>query len=190
MSSGNRWLRAGLVGVVLFSASACASVGPYYPGRTTRQIDQRAYDNGFVDGRAHGIDDARARRSFDYDRHRAFRNADAGYRGYGDRNAYRSLFREGFAAGYTEGYRRVGYPSRGPSYGSGPRYGSPAAQTGYRDGFEQGRRDRGDGDRFDPVRASRYRTGDNDYDRRYGSRDDYKREYRAAFIQGYEAGYR
>ena len=202
MSSVHGCLSAGLVAVVLVAASGCAAAGPYYPGRNTRQIDQRAYDNGFVEGRAHGVDDARARRSFDYDRHRAFRNADAGYRGYGDRGAYRALFREGFAAGYNEGYRRAGYPSRGgspsrggypsrgPIYGSAPRYGSPAAQNGYRDGFAQGRDDRADRRPFDPVRASRYRSGDNDYDRRYGSRDAYKREYRAGFMQGYENGYR
>jgi hypothetical protein len=202
MSGVQRCLSAGLVGLVLVAASGCAAAGPYYPGRSSRQIDQRAYDNGFVEGRAHGIDDARDRRPFDYDRHRAYRNADAGYRGYGDRGAYRSLYREGFAAGYAEGYRRAGgssrggyparggSPSRGPIYGSAPRYGSPAAQVGYRDGFDQGRRDRADRKRHDPVRASRYRSGDHDYDRRYGSRDDYKREYRAAFIHGYNEGYR
>ena len=185
-------LKTALLGMVLLSASACVSAGGYYPNyptRSSRQVDQRAYENGFVEGREHGFDDARARRPFDYDRHRAFRNADGGYRGAGDRNAYRSLFREGFAAGYTEGYRRVGYPSRGPTYGSGPRYGSPAAENGYRDGLEQGRRDRSERNRYDPVRAPRYRSADNDYDRRYGSLDQYKREYRAAFMQGYEAGY-
>jgi hypothetical protein len=67
---------------------------------------------------------------------------------------------------------------------------SPAAANGYRDGFDQGREDRRDRKRFDPVRAPRYRAGDHDYDRRYGSRDAYKRDYRAAFMQGYEQGYR
>ena len=45
-------------------------------------------------------------------------------------------------------------------------------------------------ERFDPVRAKRYREGDHDYDNRYGSRDQYKQDYRAAFVQGYEEGYR
>ena len=40
------------------------------------------------------------------------------------------------------------------------------------------------------VRAKRYREGDHDYNDRYGSRDLYKRDYRAAFTQGYEQGYR
>jgi hypothetical protein len=124
-----------------------------------------------------------------------------GIGGYGDRNAYRSLFRDGFIAGYNEGYRRFaaapyGYPpapapSRAPVYrGQTRAYGSVAAENGYRDGYDAGRRDAGDRRRFDPVRVSRYREGDHGYDRRYGSRDDYKREYRAAFQQGYDAGYR
>jgi hypothetical protein len=70
-----------------------------------------------------------------------------------------------------------------------PFYRSPASQSGFQDGVEQGQRDARDGRRFDPVRAGRYRQGDHDYDRRYGSREDYKREYRSAFQQGYSQGY-
>ena len=85
--------------------------------------------------------------------------------------------------------RRVRYPQGG--YGSYGSYGSsPAGQNGYRDGYEQGRNDARGRNRFDPVGPRRYRSGDQDYDRRYGSRDDYKREYRAAFQAGYEQGYR
>jgi hypothetical protein len=62
--------------------------------------------------------------------------------------------------------------------------------VGYRDGYEQGRSDARDRDRYDPVRASRYRSGDHEYNSRYGSREDYKREYRAAFQLGYDQGYR
>jgi hypothetical protein len=39
------------------------------------------------------------------------------------------------------------------------------------------------------VRARRYRSADHDYDRRYGSRDEYAREYRANFERGYREGY-
>ena len=93
----------------------------------------------------------------------------------------------------TETAGRRGFP--GPDFGRGPsirdgRFRSPASENGYRDGYAQGRDDARDGDRHDPVRASRYRSGDHDYNGRYGSRDDYKREYRAAFVQGYEQGYR
>ena len=87
---------------------------------------------------------------------------------------------------YDTGYPRAGYPPPPP-----PReaYVSAAARTGYRDGFDAGRDDARHRDRFDPVRARRYRDGDHDYDRRYGSRDDYKREYRSSFERGYRDGY-
>jgi hypothetical protein len=72
----------------------------------------------------------------------------------------------------------------------GERYNSPAAQVGYRDGVEAGREDADDRKPFDPRRSKRYREGDHDYENRYGSRDAYKQEYRGAFTQGYEEGYR
>src|SRR5439155_920482 len=64
-----------------------------------------------------------------------------------------------------------------------------AYDNGYREGVQEGRSDARDRERFDPIRAKRYREGDHDYDSRYGSREDYKREYRAAFEQGYREGY-
>ena len=85
---------------------------------------------------------------------------------------------------YDSGYPRGGYPQAREVNGGG------AARNGYRDGLEAGRDDARHRERFDPVRARRYREGDHDYDRRYGGRDEYKREYRAAFQQGYERGYR
>lgn len=228
-----RYLPAGFLAALVFSTPACASQGAMYRyPSAARGVDQRAYSIGYDEGRQRGEQDARRRRSFDYQRHGDYRNADAGYRGYGDRSSYRSVFRQGFVAGYDDGYRRYsqggysqgGYPQgrypqggypQGPypqgsypqgsypqggypqdpypqgGYGSAGNYGrSPAAQNGYRDGYEQGRNDARRGSRFDPVGARRYRSGDQDYDRRYGSRDGYKREYRAALQAGYEQGYR
>ena len=68
-------------------------------------------------------------------------------------------------------------------------YGSIAARNGYRDGFDEGRSDARHHERFDPIRAKRYRDGDHDYDRRYGPREEYKRDYRVAFERGYREGY-
>ena len=213
-----RYLPAGLLAALLFSTPACASQGALVslPNAAPRGVDQRAYSIGYDEGRQRGEQDARRRRSFDYQRHNDYRDADDGYRGRGDRSSYRSVFRQGFVAGYNDGYRRYsqggysqggypqGYPQgrypqggypQGPypqgGYGSAGGYASsPAAQNGYRDGYEQGRNDARGRNRFDPVGARRYRSGDQDYNGRYGSRDDYKREYRAAFQTGYEQGYR
>lgn len=202
----HRLLPAAAAAVVLLTTAACASnAGLYrYPGGVRpgiRQIDDRAYRNGFEEGRGQGENDARRGRRFDYRRHGEYRNARNGYGGYGNRNEYQRVYRQGFEAGYNSGYRRYapdsryrgpsvyGGQNRGPAYGS-PGYPSPATASGFRDGFDQGQRDARDGHRFDPVRAGRYRDGDHDYSSRYGSRDDYKREYRSAFQRGYDQGYR
>jgi hypothetical protein len=71
-----------------------------------------------------------------------------------------------------------------------PRVERRAYDNGFRDGVDAGRDDARHRERFDPIRAKRYREGDHNYNRRYGSRDDYQREYRAGFQQGYEQGYR
>jgi hypothetical protein len=193
MFSAHRLFSAGALAAAVLATSACAETYYRYPVAVPR-VDQRAYSRGYDEGRVRGENDGRRNRPFDYSRYGEYRSADGGYRG-GDRNAYRDLYRRGFVEGYNEGYRRMarggygGYPSTnypGGRYG----YGSPAAEIGYRDGFQQGRDDARDGDRYDPVRARRYREGDHDYNSRYGAREEYKREYRVAFQQGYEQGYR
>ena len=188
------------------ATTACASSSAYpqrYPSGV-RNVDDRAFDSGLRQGRALGEDDARRGRAYDLRRHQEYRNAD---RNYGS-NSTRA-FRTGFENGYDEGYRRYassrnGYPPTArnypyPSYpgrqdpyygGARGRYASVAFDNGYRDGHEAGVSDARDRDAYDPVRQKRYREGDRGYDNDYGSRDDYKREYRAAFQRGYEEGYR
>ena len=233
MSKLNRYLPALLlIAGVAASSTACAAqvYGSGYPrggGVYARDLERRAYDNGFREGVEHGQSDARHNRDFSPQRHDEYRDADRGYnRRDGDREFYRRSYRQGFQAGYRESYTRNGRDGRDNRYGRDDRYdrddrygrddrdgrygrdervviapnypdanrgygsyGSMAAQNGYRDGLEAGRDDVRDGDRFDPVRAKRYREGDHDYNDRYGSRDDYKRDYRSAFQQGYREGY-
>ena len=209
-----------LVAGVGIATPACAAqtYGYGYPNRGYgRDIEQRAYQNGYHEGLEEGQNDARHNRSFSPERHDEFRDADGGYhRSDGDVTFYRRSYRQGFAIGYRESFERIagsyggygygGYGNRGGVYG-GPVYQDPrvhqdprvfnprggytnmAAQNGYRDGLDAGRSDARDRERFDPVRAKRYREGDHDYDNRYGDRDSYKREYRAAFEQGYREAY-
>lgn len=84
------------------------------------------------------------------------------------------------------GRSRDGYPNGRGTYG----YESAAYDNGYRDGLEKGREDARDRDSYDPVRHSRYRSADRGYNSRYGSKDDYKLEYRDGFEAGYRDGYR
>jgi hypothetical protein len=191
-----------LLGAALFATPACASGGFYTQRYPTVDRDDRAYFNrGVRDGLNAGSDDARRGRAYDVRRHGEYRDNRRG----DDRGDLRA-YRQGFESGYDEGYRRYArggygdarrgyppvpnYPRDNPNAGARGRFTSAAAENGYRDGLDAGRKAANDGDRFDPVRERRYRDGDHDYNSRYGSRDQYKRDYRAAFQQGYEAGYR
>jgi hypothetical protein len=204
MRTSHAIFTAALLTAVLGTSTACAARASVfgYPDARVR-VDNRAFQIGYDEGRSRGYDDARRGRRYDYDRHRAFRNADQGYRGNGSRGAYREAYRRGFVDGYDTGYRgnQRGGPwrqgpiygdNRGPGYGNnrGPAFNTRAGQIGYEDGYSQGRSDARDNDRYDPIRSSRYREGDRGYDRRDGSVEIYKRDYRAAFQQGYEQGYR
>ncbi len=189
-----------LVAAALFSAPACAH-GYYGSDRAPRyDVGRRAYDNGYREGLQHGERDRRDGRRFDYRRQSDYRHADEGYnRGWGDRDDYQRAYRQGFAAGYTEGYNgargpyapAAQYPPPPPAgdYGRAERR-SAAADVGFRDGYDAGRDDAHDRDRHDPISAKRYRSGDHGYRREFGPLDEYKREYRAAFLQGYDRGYR
>jgi len=100
-----RYLPAGLLAALIFSTPACASQGALYRypnGARGGGVDQRAYSTGYDEGRQRGEQDARRGRNFDYQRHNDYRDADSGYRG-GDRSSYRSVFRQGFVAGYNDG---------------------------------------------------------------------------------------
>ena len=194
-----RFLPLATCTAMLLTTAACAT-DIYYPARgpVVDRDDRAYYDRGFREGRLSGADDARRGRGYDVRRHGEYRDERRG----DDRGDLRA-FRRGFEAGYDEGFRRDArdgygdprrnpppYPSQPPTNGDRGRFTSPARDAGYRDGFEAGERAARNRDRFDPIRERRYREGDHDYDRRYGSLDDYKRDYRAAFQQGYDAGYR
>ena len=196
-----------LIGIGIATPACAQQIYGYGRGGAyDREFERRAYDNGYREGVREGQNDARRGRDFSYTRHDEYRDADDGYRrGSIDRDSYRRSFRQGFQTGYSEAFnrnarydRRDNYP-RGVPYPSDrgvlaypPNRGvlrSVAADIGYRDGIEAGRDDARDRHRFDPARAKRYREGDHDYNSRYGSRDAYKRDYRAAFEQGYREGY-
>jgi hypothetical protein len=184
-----------IVGVAL-AAPACAS--PLYQSRGvySQAFERRAYDNGRREGLNRGRDDARRGRNFSYDRYNEYRDADIGYRrNDGNRDAYRRTFRQGFEAGYTEAFNQVArtLPRTAPfPRGARPNpgvFGSRAADAGYRDGMQAGQNDSRHRNPFNPQRSSQYRSADHDYDRRYGNKDEYQRDYRAAFERGYADGF-
>jgi hypothetical protein len=186
-----------------------------YPYNDGRRI---AYDNGFREGRNDGEHAARDRRPFDLERERDYRNGDHGYNhSYGNKDRYREEFRVGYAAGYREAYDRYGYNGgynggravpRRDGYGyptpypqTSPRYDYPrgggygysgniAFENGARDGYEKGLDDLRHRRYPDYARQKWYRSGDHDYNGRYGPREIYKDQYRRGFQQGYDRAFR
>ena len=185
---------------------------PSYPndGPVYRQVRTVPIEMASIKGES-GENDARSGRSFNYARHSEYRNAQIGYGGYGNRNEYREVFRQGFQTGYDEGYRdmrAMAIRPTGPVYVRTRRIGTRRAaglrarsrstahrcigrrrETSATAMAWNRRRAKPASKAFDPVRASRYRSGDHEYNSRYGSRDEYQREYRSAFQQGYQQGY-
>src|SRR5437773_8117229 len=165
-----------------FGSTACASQLYGQNRGVYRQVDRRAYDNGYREGVQQGENDVRRSRNYSPNQHSEYRNADDGYRrADGDREFYRNSYRQGFEAGYSESYNRYAANSRNPrstyptypSYPTYPtypsdrgvprnsgRYNSAGGQNGYRDGLEEGRKDSRDRRAYDPQRTKRYREGD------------------------------
>ena len=81
-----------------------------YPGSTGGRYDNAAYDNGFRDGLEKGREDRGDNDSFDPVRHSRYRSADRGYNSrYGSKDQYKLVYRDGFEAGYAQGYGRRPY---------------------------------------------------------------------------------
>jgi hypothetical protein len=64
-----------------------------------------------------------------------------------------------------------------------------ARQMGFRDGVNDGDRDRDTGHSFRPTHDRNYKHGDHGFDRSFGSRNEYRDWYRQAYLSGYERGY-
>src|ERR1700730_6259590 len=75
-------------------ACAAQTYGYGYPNRGyARDIEQRAYQNGYHEALEEGKNDARHNRGFSLERHHEFRDADGGYhRSDGEVNFYRRSY--------------------------------------------------------------------------------------------------
>ena len=115
MLKATRYLPLLLAGFVTAATPACAGViyTQHYPAGD--RDDRAFYNRGFQEGRDLGAEDARRGRSYDLNRHREYRNNRRG----DDRGDLRA-YRDGFAAGYDEGYRRFARDSRDDRRGFPP----------------------------------------------------------------------
>ena len=129
------------------------------------------------------------RRDEDYGRYPGDVRRDDGDRRYPTTDGRRPN-PNGRTTGRTAG--RDQYPNTYPypdSRDSRGRYMSDAFRRGYDDGVFKGREDVGDRDSFDPARHSWYRSADRGYNSRFGSKEDYRAEYRRGFLEGYESAH-
>lgn len=77
----------------------------------------------------------------------------------------------------------------GTRYENNSRYYSAAWENGYRLGYGSGSNDRSYRSSYDVDRNKTYRDADSGYRGEYGSKDQYKREFRDAYESGYRDGY-
>ena len=75
-------------------------------GRDSYWRNSPAYQNGYRDGLTKGRDDGEDLDRYDATRHGWYRSGTRGYDDdYGSRTDYQARYRQGFEAGYSEGYR-------------------------------------------------------------------------------------
>lgn len=196
MSSSFRGLaRLFAVATAIVATSGCGVAAQTWGGGFPSTNSRAQFERGYRDGLRAGDTDARRGERFNFTDERGYRQARGNY-----------AFRDGFERGYNEGYRRRGgYVGRGGRGGYGGRggrgdggyggyggrvYANPATARGFEDGYKAGRDDGRDGDRYNPIGARDYRDGENGYDRRFGTREQWKIAYREGFKAGYDRGYR
>jgi hypothetical protein len=109
-----RW--AFIIGIAVAAPACAAQTYAYRPDGVNREVQRRAYDNGYREGSDQGRKDARDRRDFSFERHGDYRDADDGYRrSDGNKDSYRQFFREGFRAGYSQAFNQTAAYRPGPS---------------------------------------------------------------------------
>ena len=169
-----------VLGAALVTSSTWAFGQGYY--RTIQfhdRDDRAAYRQGFDQGR----EDARRHRRFHPDTYR-YREAD-------DRRSYRAGYEAGYRNGGDHDRSNSGYSGNGAGYGGGRGYGninSIAEQNGYRDGMNDGRKDRATGHSFRPTQDDNYKNAPG-YSSSMGERQQYKDVYRQGYQRGYQIGY-
>ncbi len=141
-----------------------------------RERNTQAYNDGYAQGQA----DARSH-AIRNDRPTAQWTKDDDQRAYGQ--------------GYTAGYDNItngrnsneASPAPESNLSSGIQQ---AKQFGYDDGLAAGRYDQMKGKNFKPEDHDLYKDSTHGWTTTLGTKDEYKRLYREAFVKGYQEGYR
>jgi len=203
---GKRMKCAGFLLLALFFAAAGTARAQdrvvIYGG--SMDAREHGYQHGYRDGLRQGRADLTSNSSPNYESE-DYRRADLGYEDYmGARPDFQRGYRDGYKDGYEDGYRNR--PIRSEIYGLHDRYdpdrtprndddqqfypnwgySDVAFDTGYRDGLSAGRSDYASRKDFKPEKHDSYEDGDHGYRKHYGTKEQYKEQYRKGFLRGYE----
>ena len=165
---------------------------------------QHGYQHGYRDGLRQGRADLANNTSPNYDSE-DYRRADLGYEDYmGPHADFERGYRDGYKDGYDDGYKnrairsdvyglRDNYdPDRAPRTDEDARYytnwgySDVAFDSGYRDGLSAGRKDFSERKDYRPEKHDSYEDGDHGYRKSFGTKEQYKEQYRKGFLRGYE----
>jgi hypothetical protein len=114
-------------------------------------------------------------------------------------NSARVIYGSDVRNGRNDRYGRDDRYGQDDRYGRNGQYGRQSGQygrqsigfdQGYNDGIAKAQEDMRDGDRYDVARHAWYKSADRGYNSRYGSKEDYRTEYRSGFVEGYDNTYR
>lgn len=159
-----------------------------------------AYQRGYQEGLKDGRKDWQDNHGFRPTGTDKYEDAPGYDKAYGDKNAYKGMYRNGYAYGYQVGYNgnaQAAYPPNGPGYApqypvyQGPAYpppSNPGYQAGFQDGLNDGQQDRESGQSYRAMATSKYQHTPG-YDSSYGNKDQYKQFYRQGYVAGYQQGF-
>lgn len=174
--------------------------------------NRHGYQHGYRDGYAHGREDRANRTSYDY-RSDDYQRGDAGYANYmGNRDQFKKGYRDGYRQGYDDGfYNRPGrfdqvyggQPAYDPDdrdhdsdyqgnvyYQHGYDFHDVAYDTGYRDGVNEGAKDRRSGHSYRPHEHAAWKDADHNMSTVHNvDKQEYKNVYRQGYERGYQQGY-
>ncbi len=195
------------VALVLSAPALAHDPDDYHGGSLDAR--QHGYQHGYRDGYEHGRQDRLARTNYDY-RSDEYERGDGGYADYmGNHGQFKQGYREGYRQGYDDGfYNRAGRFSEvyggdydpddrdhdsdysgGAYYQRGYDYRDVAYDTGYRDGVNEGAKDRRSGHSYRPSEHSSWQDADHNLSTVHANPQDYKSRYRQGYERGYQEGY-
>ena len=165
---------------------------------------QHGYEHAYRDGADQGRQDRERKMPYSW-RDNDYWGARGYEQAFGDRNEYMDGYRQGYQAGYDDAYYALagqygqiyGRPQAGRRVPSGTdpyadrQFGATdmAFDAGYREGVTLGQQDRGRNARSNYRGNNVYKNGDLGYRPSYGSRDQYRVEFRDGLERGYADGY-